>query len=64
MFPLTLPLLPLFIKKGSVKKRKTRTNRSRFFEIALNGRREREWKGGVNENFAWKRFDYLMLLSC
>ena len=42
MFPLTLPLLPLFIKKGSVKKRKTRTNRSRFFEIALDGGRERE----------------------
>ena len=49
-------------KKGSVKKRKTSNNRSRVFEIALEG--GREWKGGGNGNFAWESFNHSMLLSC
>ena len=44
-----------------MKKRKTSINRSRVFEIALEG--EREWKNGGNENFGWESFDYSMLLS-
>ena len=50
-----------FGEKGSVKKRKTSINRSRVFEIALEG--EREWKNGGNGNFGWESFDYSMLLS-
>ena len=41
-----------------MKKTKTSTNRSRIFEIALEG--EREWKGRGN---AWESFNYSMLLS-
>ena len=44
-----------------MKKRKTSINRSRVFEIALEG--EREWKNGGNGNFGWESFDYSMLLS-
>ena len=50
-------------KKGSVKKRKTsNNNRSRVFEIALEG--GREWKAGGNRNFAWESFNDPMLFSC
>ena len=49
-------------KKGSVKKRKTRINRSRVLKIALEG--GREWKGGGNGSFPWESFDYSMLLLC
>ena len=48
-------------KNGSVK-RKTSNNRTRVFEIALEG--GREWKGGGNWNFAWESFNHSMLLSC
>ena len=46
-------------KKRSVKKRKTSNNRSRVFEIALEG--WREWKGGGNGNFSWESFNHSML---
>ena len=42
--------------------RKASNNRSRVFEIALDG--GREWKGGGNGNFAWESFNHSMLLSC
>ena len=48
-----------FYKKGGVRKRKTGINRRRVFKIALEGGRE-----GGNGNFAWKSFDYSILLSC
>ena len=49
-------------KKGSLKKRKTSNNRSRVFEITLEG--GRKWKGGGNWNFAWESFYCSMVLSC
>ena len=45
-----------------MKNRKTSNNRSRVFEMALEG--GREWKGGGNGNFAGESFNHSMLLSC
>ena len=42
-----------------MKKRKTNNNRSRVFEIALEG--WREWKGRGNGNFSWESFNHSML---
>ena len=58
----SVEIFKVWNKKGSVKKRKTSNNRSRVFEIALEG--GREWKGGGNRNFAWESFNHSMLLSC
>ena len=54
-----LKFYKVWCKKGSVKKRKTSNNRSRVFEIALEG--WREWKGGGNGNFSWESFNHSML---
>ena len=42
------------MKKGSVKKRKTSSNRSKVFQIVL--------KGGNNEDVAREKFDHSMHL--
>ena len=58
-------IFKVWCKKGSVKKRKTSNNRSRVFEIALEG--GREWKGGRGESKLWlgeiEIFDAFVMLK-